>query len=425
MEVKYPVFAQYKKGDVIGYYEEGHAYSVGLLLEDVAFPNDGLVEGVLIAVYDITYNRKLEGRVMWYVKPNTIVPLFINRGKRWKPLQLAGQMNAGGIQEYMTQIGVARSIEQYVGVVKRLTGRYREIPAVIHMEFYSCIRECEEIIHNYHYASLVENQNKNLEYNSEIAKSELKKKLEGESLSRTAECSYGNISTNGNIALFANDVCHYRLYNNTEERLASIYNSFSPYFRSGSVVYLESVAMLFEWVVERSPWADCFLTKDVGEIMSEGYFLDVTKDAELVYSATIVMREATEFPKRAEMFRHFVKMGIDEYISWILAHKIRMNDDGGYSLYCWDNGHSLFGDTFSIERVVDFLRNWMKDKSNPAYSKKKKADVSIKLLEDSCNGGGLPISTFFSNRCTSIDRYNIVVTDENLHNIVKCIKEIV
>ena len=80
----------------------------------------------------------------------------------------------------------------------------------------------------------------------------------------------------------------------------------------------------FVWLVNRSPWASVFITKDVDEGLKLGWVVDAHQPHQLAASALIASRFPTEsynteVSNRFSVYMELLKLGYDEITSYLFA----------------------------------------------------------------------------------------------------------
>lgn len=79
------------------------------------------------------------------------------------------------------------------------------------------------------------------------------------------------------------------------------------------------------WILKLSPYRDAFLTKDVSEGAEKGFWLDVSKDKNLVFSGMIALRMAFENTKLGPTFGKLLGMGYDYGTAYGLSCNITLD----------------------------------------------------------------------------------------------------
>jgi len=118
----------------------------------------------------------------------------------------------------------------------------------------------------------------------------------------------------------------------------------------------------YDWLLNRSPFADIFLEKDVSNILEVGLLLSTDHPNNLVLLALIASRWATEIHSkeitaRWPTYQKLLKAGATENEAFIFAHLFN-GKDGGTVLQRLHNGHSVFDLQDANEKVYrNFLEN--------------------------------------------------------------------
>ena len=111
-------------------------------------------------------------------------------------------------------------------------------------------------------------------------------------------------------------------------------------------LYLRAV----DYILHRSPWASIFINKDFKNNFG-CVDLDVNRGLNAVAAAAIALRTCSEYVEANETFCALVDAGIDEHVSYIVAHQCLrkgISSNGG--------GHHIFSSACSKRSVFDFFK---------------------------------------------------------------------
>lgn len=111
-----------------------------------------------------------------------------------------------------------------------------------------------------------------------------------------------------------------------------------------------------DYLINRSPHAPNFLTKDVDEAFEGGLYMNTNGLHSRVVASIIASREGSEFPGRVILFKKLKDIGISENVSWFLANFLHSRDNGGYSIQSLANGHSVFIYNMSYSDICKFFK---------------------------------------------------------------------
>lgn len=85
-----------------------------------------------------------------------------------------------------------------------------------------------------------------------------------------------------------------------------------------------------KYIIQESPWADCFLTQNVVVALRYDLLMNVTKHRHQIAAACIALREGTELRGRLPLFNEVLKKGFSGHVAYIMA-----------ALFCRDGGKKL------------------------------------------------------------------------------------
>ena len=92
--------------------------------------------------------------------------------------------------------------------------------------------------------------------------------------------------------------------------------------------------MFIEWLVQRSPYQEAFITKDVKDILKYGYVCRTDLPNTFVAGALIASRFITEnyndwIVERFKVFKKFIEAGISETEAFLFAHSFGLKTKAG------------------------------------------------------------------------------------------------
>lgn len=88
----------------------------------------------------------------------------------------------------------------------------------------------------------------------------------------------------------------------------------------------DDVPVFIDWLVNRSPWAEVFVDKDVNSILKYGYLVNADFPTRFIASAMIASRFLSEsysgdtFESRCKVWRELLDMGCTENEAFMFAH---------------------------------------------------------------------------------------------------------
>lgn len=112
--------------------------------------------------------------------------------------------------------------------------------------------------------------------------------------------SYRVVHTDDEVSDHVRDACHARLFSSKRwgefKQIKAIYLNFSGHYKEFAtnedrVLY----AQFLDYVVNESPWKSAFIPRKEEDLVNDGVALDVTKGKNLLVSASIACRVASEY----------------------------------------------------------------------------------------------------------------------------------
>jgi hypothetical protein len=79
-----------------------------------------------------------------------------------------------------------------------------------------------------------------------------------------------------------------------------------------------------DYLINRSPWVDCFLDKDAKDVVDSGcWTLDPSQPSNYIAGACMATRWITEWPDRCKAWIAMVESGVDENEAMFLSHGMK------------------------------------------------------------------------------------------------------
>ena len=120
----------------------------------------------------------------------------------------------------------------------------------------------------------------------------------------------------------------------------------------------EEGLLWIDYVVNRSPYADCHLEKDIEKIYDSAYVVDASKPSNLIAGSLILPRYSTEsFYQRLKNFKSWLifREYMDENLAFIFSQKFPKEDDDFSFL---ESIHHFINPCGS-DRSLGALKNWI------------------------------------------------------------------
>lgn len=165
------------------------------------------------------------------------------------------------------------------------------------------------------------------------------------------------------------DVCHAR-FNGHEQAvdvIDAVHHLRNHYFDEEGAFSIEAWEQdrkYVDYILNRSPFSDCFVTKGTASAIRYGVQFDVTKPLDWLVGAAIALRTTTEFPHSVRKWYELIELGFTPNEAYLLhtfvssldvkADKIRFTFHGG--------GHMAVAATFSFGDYVRFIKRGMRPK---------------------------------------------------------------
>lgn len=115
----------------------------------------------------------------------------------------------------------------------------------------------------------------------------------------------------------------------------------------------------YDYLINRSPWADCFLKTaeipDAATGMKVGFEMNPEKSVSQIITAAIAARDAWEFQGRLKTFSHFIDEGFHEHTAYIMAWVLN-EGDGKFVLSSMSDSHTNMSGETNAEEFFKFFK---------------------------------------------------------------------
>ena len=129
-----------------------------------------------------------------------------------------------------------------------------------------------------------------------------------------------------------------------------------------SLVYLD-------WLLNKSPWAVCFLTKDPQDALDKGVALDCNRHIGELVGAATALREATEFEQRNATFQWAIDNGFDGNVAYLLGCSYFL-EGKKFTHSPATGGHQAITTAIRHDDLMSFFANgYKKTEEKPANKK--------------------------------------------------------
>jgi hypothetical protein len=199
-------------------------------------------------------------------------------------------------------------------------------------------------------------------------------------------CSYAIEFASGHRRFQSNDACHARMrwgkdYGNNDKDgdkpVAVACNIHGHIKRVTAVVDFEAYKVFVKYMLNDSPWADAWLTKDVDEAMKGCAMMDVTKHFSYVCSAAIALRTGSEYPRFLKVFKQLIDMKYSPHVAYIMSQMTTVGNNGSYDITGQGGSHHVFHNHMELDKVVAFFDNKKINIENAPYNESEKKMYTI------------------------------------------------
>lgn len=199
-------------------------------------------------------------------------------------------------------------------------------------------------------------------------------------------CSYAIEFASGHRRFQSNDACHARMrwgkdYGNNDKDadkpVAVACNIHGHIKRTVAIASLESYTAFVKYMLNDSPWADAWLTKDVDEAMKGCAMMDVTKHFSYVCSAAIALRTGSEYPRFLKVFKQLIDMKYSPHVAYIMSQMTTIGNNGSYDLTGQGGSHHVFHQHMDLAKVIAFFDDKKLNVENKPYNESEKQMYTI------------------------------------------------
>lgn len=188
-------------------------------------------------------------------------------------------------------------------------------------------------------------------------------------------CSYAFEFEGGHRRFQINDACHARMRwgsnmshgdVNTKKPIAVACNI------SGHVPRIpqdrrEAYKLWVAYMLNDSPWASAWLTKDVDEAMKGSASMDVTKPFSYVCAAAIALRSGSEFHHFLPVFQQLIEMKYNPHVAYTLSQMTRVKD-GTYTIVNQGGSHHVIHSNMDMAEYVQFFNTGLPRKPDAPFN---------------------------------------------------------
>jgi hypothetical protein len=187
--------------------------------------------------------------------------------------------------------------------------------------------------------------------------------------------------------------------------IVNIALNITPHYKELTKENKEIYPKFVNYMLNESPWAFCFVTKDVKEALEVGILMDVNQNVSHIVGAAMSLRLATEFPATLKPFGD----ALDKGYSGNVAHLISGHLMGG-KVTNWPT-HSALISSLNKGAIIKFFKTGYPNKL-PAIAKDRKQtryDIFNTISPGAGYGGenvgdGESLSEFVAKQAVSTKR---------------------
>lgn len=201
-------------------------------------------------------------------------------------------------------------------------------------------------------------------------------------------CNYSLEFDNGKIRHQAPDACHARLSwcyyqdeDTTAKEIVNIALNITAHHKQMSKGDQEVHTRFVQYMLNDSPWAPMFITKDVKEALEVGILMDVTRNVSHIVGAAVALRVATEWPVILKPFGDALDKGYSGNVAYLISGHLQHG-----KVSYWP-GHSALTSTLSLAQIVKFFKEGYSQKDWKGIAKDK-TQKSYKIHDPICPGSG-------------------------------------
>jgi hypothetical protein len=146
-----------------------------------------------------------------------------------------------------------------------------------------------------------------------------------------------------------------------------------------------------KWLLNASPWKDCFLTKDLSSAFRYGVKFNVDKSISQIAAAGIVLREGTEHSWRLKLFNKLMKDGFSGDVAFLVSYAVK--GDGVYSFQGFGGSHRVLSPTMHWGKLKEFFNKpYAECEEKPMRTSKDKSySIFANIAKDTASNNAINI----------------------------------
>lgn len=201
-------------------------------------------------------------------------------------------------------------------------------------------------------------------------------------------CNYSIEFDNGVIRHQAPDACHARLcWSNWYDEdigakaIVNIALNITAHHKKFDGKEKEIHTRFVHYMLNDSPWADCFITKDVKEALEVGILMNVEKNVSHIVGAAVALRVATEWKEVLKPFGDVLDKGYSGNVAYLCCGHLMAG-----KVTAWPH-HSALTSTLGLTDIIKFFKNGYSQKDWKGIANDKR-QTSYQIFDAICPGSG-------------------------------------
>lgn len=159
-----------------------------------------------------------------------------------------------------------------------------------------------------------------------------------------------------------NDACHASMrwmgHEQTEgNELSEIALSVSHWLSRINKSNVKAYRAYVKYILNESPWAKCFLTKQVGAAINHGVLMNVDLHLSMLVGAAIALRGGWEYQDKLPLFLNCIKKGYSGHVAYLVSGHLGRDSKDKFYVTGFNGGHQVLSGIYqSWEHIRKFFR---------------------------------------------------------------------
>lgn len=178
------------------------------------------------------------------------------------------------------------------------------------------------------------------------------------------------------------------------------------------------------YIINQSPWAVAFLTKDIEEAITKDIYMNVEVNRHVMAGACVALRSGQEWQGRAVMFKKLLDWGINPHICFLLSCAFKLKEKENV-FAAWGGGHDVLDSSRKLNDLIRFFKEGYftaQGKEAAPYRTYHAGYTIAAACAGSGNVHALSIGTWLQNNTTQTTKGDgwqrrVIVTDEALKEV--------